>query len=1038
MEHPSSTSWGFTSSKFLLLILVVINLSRHASAKTGIFRNMTDLLALQELKSQISGDPNGLLKSWNHSQHHCQWLGVTCDTRHRRVTALILSGKGLSGTISPYIGNLTFMKAIHLGENQFRGEIPREVSRLFRLKFLNMSNNKLTGEIPANLSQCSELRVIDFISNLLKGKIPTELGSLKKLVALYINGNDLIGEVPHSLGNASSLTELALAYNHLKGSLPEEIGLLKSLSWLIIGENKLAGNIPSSVFNISSLTSFVATGNLFRGKLPANLGLTLPNLQELGIGGNQFSGNIPTSIINATNLQVIDLLENKFEGQVPTNLGDLTHLLWLNLGMNLLGSNSAEDLSFLASLANCSSLQVLGFPFNNFGGHLPKNIGNLSLQLTKLQLGYNKISGTIPLGLGNLVNLSILSMSQNSFTGVIPSDFSKLQKLQVLDLTETKLSGQIPSTLCNITPIYYLDLSKNSLEGDITEILENCKHLSNLFLSWNNLNGVISSHIFGSYLSLTVLDLSHNSLSGSLPLQVGKLKNLNSLDISYNKLHGEIPETLGDCSSLEELYMQGNSFQEAIPTHLASLKGIRHLDLSGNNLTGPIPQDLQKLMFLKYLNFSFNDLDGEVPTEGVFKNASQISLTGNSKLCGGIPQLLLPPCIITNRKKKGKHFLIIVMCTMFTAILISLLLLAYTIAYKKRARRSESSSVFSTTDKLLRISYHDLQRATTGFSQGNLIGSGNFGFVYKGRLDQHGNRVIAVKVLNLQKNGASKSFKAECKALRNIRHRNLVSILSYCSSIDSKGHEFKALVYEFMENGNLDSWLHPETAETTGSRNLNLLQRLNIAIEIASAVHYLHNQCEVPIVHCDLKPSNILLGNDLVAHVGDFGLARLLAKTSNSSSEQGTSSTVAIKGTIGYAAPEYAMGVQVSTQGDVYSYGILLLEMFTGKRPTDGMFLDGLDLHSYVTMAWPQQVFEIVDPSLLSEEGNEIREVDTKVELSHEDKKIKCLTPILKVGIECSATLPNDRMHMDEIVRKLHLIRDGFLGANVNKTNRDI
>ncbi|XP_071918175.1 LRR receptor-like serine/threonine-protein kinase EFR [Coffea arabica] len=1000
---------------------------------------MTDLLALQELKSQISGDPNGVLNSWNHSKHHCQWQGVTCDTRHQRVTALTLSGMGLSGTISPHIGNLSFMKSIHLGENQFHGGIPQEVGLLFRLRFLNMSSNNLKGEILVNLSWCSELRVVDLISNQLEGKVPNELGSLKKLVALYLNENNLTGEIPRSLGNASSMTELALAYNHLNGNLPKELGLLKSLSWIIVGVNGLVGDIPSSVFNISTLTSFVAVENMLHGMLPANIGLTLPNLEELELGGNQFHGNIPTSITNASKLQFLDLSQNKFEGQVPTNLGDLPNLLGLNLAMNLLGSNSAGDLSFLPSLTNCSRLHTLDFPLNHFGGELPKNIGNLSLQLTYLHMGYNNISGTIPKGFGNLVNLNILSMTQNSFTGGIPGDFPKLQKLQALDLEENKLSGQILSTLCNITSLYYVGLSKNSLEGNITRFLENCKNLGQLSLSWNNFNGSISAHIFGSYLSLISLDLSHNSLIGSLPSEVGKLKGLNELDISYNKLHGEIPGTLGDCSSLEELYMQGNFFQGTIPMHLASLKGIQKLDLSNNNLTGPIPQGLEKLMFLKYLNISFNDLNGEVPTEGVFRNASQISLAGNRKLCGGIPQLRLPPCI-TKRKKKSRHLLIIVISVFSPVALISMILLAYIIAYNKKARRHGSSSKPSMVDKLFRVSYHELHRATSGFSPANLIGSGSFGLVYRGRLYEHGDRLIAVKVLDLQKNGASKSFKAECKALRNIRHRNLLPILSYCSSIDSKGLDFKALVYEFMGNGNLDLWLHPETAEMMGSRNLNLHERLNIAIDVASALNYLHYQCEVPIVHCDLKPSNILLDNNLVAHVGDFGQAKLLASTTDSSSLQGSSSAIAVKGSMGYVAPEYGMGLQVSTQGDVYSYGILLLEMFTGKRPTDDIFMDGLDLHNYVKTALPEQVLEVVDPILLlSKQGDEIEEESAQVGLDNDDKKMECITSILKIGVECSATSPNDRMHMGETVRKLHRIRDGFLDANyINKANLDI
>ncbi|XP_027118486.1 putative receptor-like protein kinase At3g47110 [Coffea arabica] len=207
---------------------------------------------------------------------------------------------------------------------------------------------------------------------------------------------------------------------------------------------------------------------------------------------------------------------------------------------------------------------------------------------------------------------------------------------------------------------------------------------------------------------------------------------------------------------------------------------------------------------------------------GVFSNASQISLIGNNKLCGGIPELEFPPCPVIKRKNRGKLKVIILLSIVLPATLLVLgALLLYFLVYQKRERRMVAgfSSMPLRIDELLRLSYHELLRATSGFSPANLIGSGNFGAVYKGRLEKHGNKLVAVKVLDLQKNGASKSFKAECKALRNIHHRNLVSIVSYCSTIDSKGDEFKALVYEFLENGNLDLWLHP--AETTDQATLS-------------------------------------------------------------------------------------------------------------------------------------------------------------------------------------------------------------------------
>ncbi|CAN1131689.1 Probable LRR receptor-like serine/threonine-protein kinase At3g47570 [Linum perenne] len=969
----------------LLLLLLTISLSspfHQANAS----ENITDRLSLLEFKQGITNDPDGVLNSWNDSFHLCVWPGITCN-KQQRVISISLPASKLTGTLSQHIGNFTFLQSINLINNSFHGQIPNQIGNLHQLQTLILAWNFLTGEIPANLTRCSELRIVRVGANSLEGKFPEDIGSLSKLQVFRMGTNHLTGRIPASLGNFSQLLEFAVPYNNLVGEIPETVGQLPRINNFIVGVNQLNGTIPLSLYNSSTLAMLVLMYNQFQGMIPEDIGFTLPNLKAYAISKNWMSGKIPQSLCNASQLEIINMNRNSFTGRIPTCYGSLAKLSTLHMAANNLGTNSSGDFEFMTGLANCSQLQGIGVGSNNLGGSLPNSIGNLSVHVNLLEFDYNQVKGTIPDGMENLVNLIRVDLSGNLLTGKIPDYVGKLQSLQGLLLSGNKLSGQIPSSFGNLSMLNRLNISNNRLEGVIPSSLGRCRQLN-------------------------LLDVSANKLRGEIP----KL-----LDLSDNSLTGGIPSTIGDCKGLKALYMQSNSFNGSIPAALASLQGLGEMDLSWNNFTGEIPSGLQNIQALQRLNLSFNDLQGEVPNKGVFANASGISVIGNDLLCGGVLELQLQKCPTVAKTTKQKRVATIKLTLIIVLPSLALLFLSGILyQYKLWRSRKQSCVRDSVLSQFTMVSYKDLHQGTKGFSPENVIGSGGFGTVYKGMLDQMGQTPIAVKVMNLQENIAHKSLLAECNALKNLRHRNLVRLLTYCSSLDHKGSHGV----------------------------LSLIQRLNILVDVASALHYLHDLCGTPIVHCDLKPSNVLLDADLVAHIGDFGLARMISSSNSSSGNE--TSTIGIKGTIGYAPPEYGIGMTVSKEGDVYSYGILVLEMFTGKRPTNEMFKDGMNLRDFVKASSHDGITSVLDPSMTipqatvrdrrqarNREANDNDEIRTVVSDLAQSAK-ECLVSLLEIGKGCSTDLAGERMKTADIARKMTSVRDTFVAATTIRLHRPL
>ncbi|TKY60182.1 LRR receptor serine/threonine-protein kinase [Spatholobus suberectus] len=525
-------------------------------------------------------------------------------------------------------------------------------------------------------------------------------------------------------------------------------------------------------------------------------------------------------------------------------------------------------------------------------------------------------------------------------------------------------------------------------------------------LSSNQLNGSIPVEILNLPTLSNVLNLSMNFLSGPIP-QVGRLTSVASIDFSSNQLNGGIPSSFSNCLSLEKLFLARNQLSGPIPKALGDVRSLETLDLSSNQLSGTIPIELQNLLVLKLLNFSYNDLEGAIPSGGVFQNLSAVHLEGNRNLC------LNFSCVPHGhgRRNVRLYIIIAIVVTMILCLTIGLLLYIK----NKKAKVAAVAASEQLKPHVPMVSYDELRLATEEFSQVNLLGVGSFGSVYKGHLS-HGT-TVAVKVLDTQRTGSLKSFFAECEAMKNSRHRNLVRLITSCSSVDFRNNDFLALVYEYLCNGSLEDWIKGRRNRANRS-GLNLMERLNIAIDVASALDYLHNDSEIPVVHCDLKPSNILLDEDMTAKVGDFGLARLLIQ--RSTNQVSISSTHVLRGSIGYIPPEYGWGEKPSAAGDVYSFGIVLLELFSGKSPTDECFTGGISITRWVQGAFKDKAVQVIDPQLLSLIFHDDPSVGPNLQLY-------CLDAIVGVAISCTADNPDGRIGIRDAVRQLKAARDSLL-----------
>lgn len=480
---------------------------------------------------------------------------------------------------------------------------------------------------------------------------------------------------------------------------------------------------------------------------------------------------------NSSYLKKLRLSSNQFSGPVLKSLGHLEHLVELDLAGNQLTSQSGSlELSFLTALTGCKSLEKLSISNNPLNGLLPESVGNLSSSLQMFVASSCQIKGPIPKGIGSLKILNRLELSNNHLNGTIPSTVKGMKSLQRLHIGGNRLEENIPNEICLLTNLGEMELQNNNLSGSIPSCIGNLIHLQIMDLSSNSLSSSIPSSLW-SLENILFMNLSCNSLHRSLNANMGafNLKMLESIDLSWNRISGNIPTIFGVFESISSLNLSRNSFGGPIPKSLGELITLDFMDLSHNNLSGAIPKSLEALSHLQYLNLSVNNLSGEIPSRGPFENFTATSFLENGALCGqAIFQV--PPCRSHGpRNSKSASLLKYILPTLASAaILVALIRM---MMKNRRCNERTCEHLVPEVDQI--ISYEGLCQATDDFSEANIIGVGGFGSVFKGILNDK--FTVAIKVLNLQLEGALAHFNAEFVALRNVRHRNLVKLICSCS-----------------------------------------------------------------------------------------------------------------------------------------------------------------------------------------------------------------------------------------------------------------
>ncbi|OAY23126.1 receptor-like protein kinase 7 [Manihot esculenta] len=944
-----------SSSIFLLCFLCLFS---------AIISQSDQLQILLNLKTALQKSNTNVFDSWDSSRFICNFTGITCNSGNS-VTEIQLSNQNLAGVV-PFdsICKLQSLEKLSFGFNSLSGRVTEDLNKCTNLKYLDLGNNPFTGPFP-------------------------EISSLNQLQYLFLNQSGFSGVFPwKSLENITGLVTLSLGDNTFDPTpFPTEIFKLTKLNWLYLSNCSIGGTIPSDIGNLSELVSLELSDSNITGEIPSQIGM-LKNLWQLELYNNSLTGKLPVEFGNLTKLEKFDASMNYLEGGL-SELRFLTNLVTLQLFDNELSGEIPVEFGQFKKLVN---LSLYG---NMLTGPLPPQLGSWA-NFIYIDVSENFLTGLIPPDMCKQGTMKQLLMLQNNLTGEIPASYASCTTLTRFRVSKNSLSGTLPAGIWGLPNMNIIDIEFNQFEGPLTPDIRNAKALGQLFLGNNRLSGELPEEI-SEATSLVSISLNDNQFSGKIPEGIGELKQLSSLHLENNMFSGSIPESLGSCNALSDLNIAHNLLSGEIPSSLGSLQTLNSLNLSENLLSGQIPDTLSSLR-LSLLDLTHNRLTGLIP-QSLSIEAYNGSFAGNSGLCSETVNTF-QRCKPESGMSRDVRTLVACFAVGAAILLVSLIYFLY---LKKKEKDHERSLKEESWDvKSFHVLSFGEDEILDSIKEENVIGKGGSGNVYKVALangkelavkhiwnTDSGNRKNSWSTTPMlaKRGGKSKEFDAEVQTLSSIRHVNVVKLYCSITSEDSS-----LLVYEYMPNGSLWDRLH-----SSRKMELDWETRYEIAVGAAKGLEYLHHGCDRPVIHRDVKSSNILLDEFLKPRIADFGLAKIVQANNG-----GKDSTHVIAGTHGYIAPEYGYTYKVNEKSDVYSFGVVLMELVSGKRPIEPEYGENKDIVDWVSsnLKSKEKLFSIVDSRI--------------PEVFKEDA-----VKVLRIAILCTARVPSLRPTMRSVVQML-------------------